>query len=206
LKERVQDSMDTAEKDKQTDNMNDRYISVASDCQAIYRIVPENETGHMSKSLEASIFHVPTFPALESMDPAERVYESKDEIDADLMELLLSLDWKLNLLLKTMSPLKDETIYPHRAFIKEISVGTLKIETSTTLVTGTTLAFHFVLPILPFKELFLRGKVVRSGAQNDHEYDVFLDPDFFKEADREHLTRYVVRRQFQIKRENTRSS
>ncbi len=190
--------------DKETGDLADRHIAVASDCRAIYRIVPKDETEQMSRTIESSIFHVPTFPSLESIDPAERVYENKDEIDADLVELLLCLDWKMNLLIKTLAPQRDETLYPHRATIKEMSVANLKIETTNPLDIGTVLEFHFVLPILPFKELFLRGEVVRGGA-NSEEYDVLLNPNLFKEPDREHLIRYVVRRQFQIKRENVRS-
>jgi hypothetical protein len=191
--------------DKETGALADRHISVASDCQAIYRIVPKDETEQISRTLESSIFHVPTFPSLESIDPAERVYDNKDQIDADLVELLLCLDWKMNLLIKTLAPQRDETIYPHRATIKEMSVANLKIETSNPLDIGTALEFHFVLPILPFKELFLRGEVIRGGANSDKEYEVLLNPNLFKDSDREHLIRYVVRRQFQIKRENIRS-
>ena len=191
--------------DEGTDDLSDKYISVASECQAIYRIVPPNETEEMSKNLGSSIFHVPTFPSLDSIDPSEKIYEKRDEIDADLVELLLCLDWKVNLLIKTLAPKKDDTVYPHRAAIKEISVANLKIGTRNPLIaTGTVLEFHFVLPILPFKELFIRGEIVHASADDLEEYDVAIHAHLLKESDKEHLIRYVVRRQFQIKRENPR--
>ena len=191
-------------KDDGTDDLSDKYISVASECQAIYRIVSPNETEEMSKKFGSSIFHVPVFPSLDSIDPSEKIYEKRDEIDADLVELLLCLDWKVNLLIKTLAPQQDNTVYPHRAAIKEISVANLKIDTCNPLIkTGTVLEFHFVLPILPFKELFIRGDV-KASADNLEEYDISIHSHLLKESDREHLIRYIDRRQFQIKRENLR--
>jgi hypothetical protein len=189
---------------KEAEDIGDRHISVVSECQAIYRVVPPNETEQMSKSLTGSIFHVPDFPSLDGSDPSERLYAKKEELDTDLVELLLCLDWKVNLLIKTLAPQRDETLYPYRTTIKEMSVANMKIETDRPLEIGILLEFHFVLPILPFKELSLRGEVVKVGTAGHHEYDILLHSHLFKETDREHLIRYVVRRQFQIKRENTR--
>ncbi len=187
-------------KDEGADDFGDRHISVASECQAIYRVVPPNETAETSKNLGGSLFHIPAFPSFGSVDPAEKVYEKRDEIDADLVELLLCLDWKVNLLIKMLAPKKDEAVYPYRAAIQEVSVANFRIRTSNVLQIGTVLEFYFVLPILPFKELFLRGKVV--GTNHQEEYDILLHSHLFKESDKEHLIRYIVRRQFQIKREN----
>ncbi|MBI3358457.1 MAG: hypothetical protein HY037_02555 [Nitrospirae bacterium] len=204
VKEHTPNNMPDMMQGGETDNLGDRYISVPSECQAIYRVVPSNETVEMSNNIGSSLFHVPAFPSLASIDPSEKLYEKRDEIDADLVELLLCLDWKMNLLIKMLAPQQDETVYPYRAAIKEISVGNLKIGTRNPLAIGTVLEFHFVLPILPFKELFLRGEVAKIGAHNLEEYDISLHSHLFKESDREHLIRYVVRRQFQIKRENPR--
>lgn len=192
-------------KNKVADDSGDRHISVVSGCRAIYRVVPPNETAQMARNLERSIFHVPDFPSLDSIDPSEKLYEKRDELDTDIVELLLCLDWKVNLLIKAIAPQKDEALYPNRATIKEMSVGSLTIETSNSLEIGMVLAFQFVLPILPFKELFLSGKIVRVGAQGSDEYDILLHSHLIKETDREHLMRYVVRRQFQIKRETAAS-
>ena len=181
----------------------DREISVASNCQAIYRIVPKDETETMSKSFGRSLFHVPDFPSLDSINPSEKIYEKRDQVDADLVELLLCLDWKVNLLIKSLAPQRDETFYPYRAVIDALSVGNLKIGTDTLLSIGTALEFHFVLPILPFKELFLKGDVVKADCERG-AYDVSLHGHLLKELDREHLIRYVVRRQFQIQREHPR--
>jgi len=189
--------------EKEAGDLADQHISVASECHAIYRIVPPDENEGTSKSVGRSIFHVPAFPALESMSPSEKIYEKRDELDADLMELLLCLDWKVNFLIKMVAPVQDETIYPHRAVIKEMSVGRIKIETCQILPVGTVLEFFFVLPILPFKELSLKGDVTHAGADNER-YEVALHTQLLKETDREHIIRYVVRRQFQIKRENLR--
>ena len=191
-------------RDEEAANLGDRHISVSSECHAIYRIVPPNETAEMSKDLASSVYHVPTFPSLDSIDPSGKIYEKRDEIDADLVELLLCLDWKVNLLIKMLAPQKDEALYPYRATIKEISVGNIKIGTCTPLKIGTVLEFHFVLPILPFKELCLSGEVVQAGTDNVEEYEISLHSHLLKESDREHLIRYVVRRQFQIKRETFR--
>lgn len=202
----MEESVPNNIKDAGTGDLGDRHISVASDCQAIYRVVPPHETEAMSRNFGSTVFHVPGFPSLDAIAPSERLYEKRNELDADLVELLLCLDWKMNLFMKMLAPTRDETLYPHRASINAISVATIKIGTNHPLTIGNVLEFHFVLPILPFKELFLRGEVVRTGTGGQGAYDILLHAHLLKESDREHLIRYVVMRQFQIKREAYRSS
>ncbi|MEK7747478.1 MAG: hypothetical protein AAB300_00150 [Nitrospirota bacterium] len=192
----------------QSDNKNeikgdclDRGVSVSSDCHAIYRVVDPSETSEQGRGVKSAIYHVPAFPSMESMSSSEKLYEKRDEIGADLVELLLCLDWKINLLIKTLAPIRDETFYPNRTAIVEMSLGAMKIQTPTPHRVGEILELHFVLPILPFKELFLKGEIESQSETDRKEYGLLLYPHLLSEPAREHIIRYVVRRQFQIKRD-----
>ena len=178
----------------------DESIRVPSECQAIFRLIDSKESERSERAVSSALFHVPPFPAMGNIDPSEKLYEKRDELDADLVELLLCLDWKMNLLIKTLSPLRDEAIYPHRAVILTMSTEWLRILTSEPLTVGALLEFQCILPILPFKELFLRGTVVCVSG-TPCEYEVALQSDHLKASDREHLIHYIVKRQFQSQRE-----
>ncbi|MEK7286214.1 MAG: PilZ domain-containing protein [Nitrospirota bacterium] len=194
--------------EKQLDDKNneiigrtDRCVSVPSDCHAIYRVVDPNETCEAQMGLRNALYHIPSFPSLETINSSEKLYEKRNEMDADLVELLLCLDWKINLLIKTVAPTHDETFYPNRAVILEMSLGGMKIQTPTSHRIGEIVELHFVLPILPFKELFLKGEIESQSSVNLKEYSLVMYSNLLKESDREHIIRYVVRRQFQIKRD-----
>ncbi len=185
--------------DTSAEDLTSTNISVASECQAIFRVVDtevarQNSNGRM-------IFHVPPFPALDAIDPSEKLYDKRDELDADLVELLLCIDWKVNVLIKTLSPLKDEAFYPYRAVITEIGIKNIRILTPQPLNVGASVEFHFVLPMLPFKELFMRGEVAGASEADPNEYHIKIDAHHMRESDREHMIHYIVKRQFQLKRE-----
>jgi hypothetical protein len=186
------------------DDQHGQTVCVLSGCQAIFRVIDPNKPEDESRKLESALFHVPTFPSVEAIDPSEKLYEKRDELDADLVELLLCLDWKINLLIKILSPLSETAFYPYRAVISEISTSFMKIVTQENLQVDTPVEVHFVLPILPFKELFIRGKVVHISGRSG-EYGLSVDSYTMKESDREHLIRYIVKRQFQIKRDHLRN-
>ncbi len=182
---------------------NTESVHVLSGCQTIFRIIdPDASEGELKKR-ESAVFHVPPFPSLNAIDPSEKLYKKRDELDADLVELMLCIDWKVNFLIKMLSPKQDSDIYPYRALILEMSTESIKIITDQDLSIGAFLEFHFTLPILPFKELFLRGKLLNRSDQG--EYVVEIDLDRLQESDREHLIGYLVKRQFQLKREQTRN-
>jgi hypothetical protein len=194
-------------KSEETNDLADRSVSVATDFHAIYRIVSADETNGTSKGFENVIYHVPSFPSLDSIEPSEKLHDKRDENDAAIVELLLSLDWKINLLIKTLAPIQDTTLFPHRAVVIEMSTAGIRMRTSFAEAhpIGTVLEFHFVLPILPFKELFLKGEIVSCSTDDPQEYRLSLYSNLLKGSDREHIIRYVVRRQFQIKRDSTRA-
>ena len=185
------------------EDQSEQTVCVLSGCQAIFRVIDPNKPEDESKKLGSVVFHVPPFPSLDAIDPSEKLYEKRDELDADLVELLLCIDWKINLLIKILSPLQDTSLYPYRAVISEISTSFIKILTQENLQRDTLLELHFVLPVLPFKELFLIGRVAHVSGRSG-EYDLSIDSDTVKESDREHLIRYIVKRQFQIKRDHSR--
>lgn len=174
-------------------------IRVASECHAIFRIIDPNETE--TTATRRAIFHIPSFPSVEAIDPAEKLYEKREEKDADMVELLLCIDWKINLLIKTLAPIQDADRYPYQALILEIGMKEIKVSTVQPLERGTLVEFHFVLPILPFKEIFLTGEVVRL-LPTPEAYDVAVSTQSLNESEREHFIRYIVKRQFQLKREH----
>jgi hypothetical protein len=185
--------------DTSAEDLTSTNISVASECQAIFRIIDTQETRQNSNG--RMIFHVPPFPALDAIDPSEKLYDKRDELDADLVELLLCIDWKVNVLIKTLSPLKDEAFYPHRAVITEIGIKNITIVTPQPLSIGVPVEFHFVLPMLPFRELFMRGEVAGVSETEPNAYHIKVDANHMRESDREHMIHYIVKRQFQLKRE-----
>ena len=67
-----------------------------------------------------------------------------------------------------------------------------------------------VLPMIPFKEMFLSGEVVRSveAPKENHpdpEYEVSIVFKGMKESEKEQIIRYVVKRQMQTQREKQES-
>ena len=172
-------------------------IHVASACQAIFRIVDHSETRQSRDGM--SLFHVPSFPSLDGIDPSEKLYKKREALDADIVELLLCIDWKINLLIKILSPIQDDALYPYRAVITQLSMKEITISSPHAMEIGTPIELHFVLPILPFKEIFLKGEVVSS---DNGAYILAITTGDLKESEREHLIRYLVIRQFQLQREH----
>jgi len=172
-------------------------IRVATECQAIFRVIDQNAP--QQSDGRTPLFHVPAFPSLDAIDPAEKLYEKRKDLDADIVELLLCIDWKINFLIKVLSPIHDDAIYPYRAVILEISMNDIKISSSHPVEIGTLIELHFVLPTLPFKEMFLKGEVI---AFNAGEYLLTISAEHLKAPDQEHLLQYLVRRQFQLQRKH----
>lgn len=181
-------------------NQEDRreYARASAECPVIYRIL-----NPIDAFQTASIFDRTSL--LPSFEMTEKPYASGEGINPYMLELLLWLDWKVNYLIKTLTKAESEKAFPYRAAIVDISAAGMRMKTAHALTHGSLLGFEFVLPILPFREMFLVGEVVRCHKvhrkKSDSEYEAAIIFKDMKDPDREQIIRYVVKRQMQLQRE-----
>lgn len=174
------------------------YGRVAAECPMMYRIIHSNEEGFQ----ENQLYRVPSVPFLEI---GEKIYAQQEQTD-QILELLLWLDLKVSFLIKNLQAGKEKDLFPDQGMIIDISVSGMKFRTAKRLDAGTRLVSEFVLPTIPFREMFLACEVIRSypakkPARSGAEYDVCVKFEGVKEPEREQIIRYVVKRQMQLQRE-----
>lgn len=84
----------------------------------------------------------------------------------------------------------------------------MRFSTEREVKAKSTIEFEFILPVLPFREISLMGEVVRcvrSDKEFSRDYEVSIEFRQIKDPDREHIIRYVVKRQLQLQREERRT-
>lgn len=205
------DQGENKEADRSMEGDNKReYIRVLAENPVIYRIAsvsgPDTREGR-----HRSIFHIPSLPYF---DGGGNKYGAEDRSDQQILELILGLDWKLNYLFKILAKAEDSKVFPHQGVMIDLSASGMRFSTSTKVASGMLLECEFILPILPFHEIVLTGEVLRcfpienqgasSQGSSSEEYDVAVEFKGMKEPDRDHIIRYVIRRQLQIQRESSR--
>lgn len=174
------------------------YARVSAECPVIYRIINPGDPFQTSG----------TFDRISSLPPFEMTkepYSSGEGINPYMLELLLWLDWKVNYLIKTLTKAESKKIFPYHAAVVNISASGMRMRTAHALTHGALLGFEFVLPILPFREIFLVGEVTRCHKahrnKSDSEYEAAIAFKDIKDPAREQIIRYVVKRQMQLQRE-----
>jgi len=174
------------------------YIRVPAECPVLYRIV---DSFAPKRNPKKPIHHIPSLPPFDLTQNKG----IEDGLNPQIIELILWLDWKMNYLFKTLTKSQDAEVFPYQAVILDLSASGMRFATGTGVKPKTILEFEFILPILPFREISLRGKVVRCVRSDKEElsgeYEVAVEFRRIKEPDREHIIRYVVKRQLQLQRE-----
>lgn len=174
------------------------YIRVPAECPVIYRIVDPLAP---KRNLKKPVHHIPALPPFD----LTQTKGTEEGVNPQIIELILWLDWKMNYLFKTLTKTQDAEIFPYQAVIMDLSASGMRFSTAKEVKAKAMLEFEFILPILPFREMSLAGKVVRcvpsSNKDLSGEYEVAVEFRRIKEADREHIIRYVVKRQMQLQRE-----
>ncbi len=176
-------------------------IRVSTDCPAIYRVVNTKDPSGENKKKE----HFYKIPPLHVANSGENLSRRAEEVAPELLDMLLWLDWKTSFIIKRLSKREDEEIFPrHATFLNISSTGMLFFSTALHSI-DEILEFNFIFPVVPFQEMMLIGRVVRSQVIFDGERPCGAETGVFfigiNEVDREHVIRYVVKRQMQIQRE-----
>jgi hypothetical protein len=174
------------------------YHRTDTECPALYRsLASENQVRKAG--------HGASLPHLPLPEGIERGSRHEDRSNAQVFELFLWLDWRINSLIKMMSKAEDERAFPLRALIVNISASGLKFYTDENLSPRATLEFQIILPVVPFKELLLRGDVTwvkprPKRGEGEYAYEAGLNFNEISEGDRDHIIRYGISRELQIKR------
>ncbi len=176
-------------------------IRVSTECPAIYRVVLSEDAKMLSQRKD-SIYQIPSLPL---MDSAENLYRHAEETDPEVVDMLLWLDWKTSFIVKLMLRERDAGRFPHQATILSIGATGFLFYATEAYKPEMLLEFNFILPVIPFREMILTGTVVRCntvmGKDSLLGYEVGVSLISVTEVDREHMIRYVVKRQMQLQRE-----
>lgn len=183
-------------------------VRVLADCPAIYRILEGSGAKHLEEQ-RSGLYHIPALP---SMDIVEKVYKKlhgrgSQNSDPDVLELLLWLDWKISFMIKTLPNAKDEQVFPYRMVVRNLSADGLNIHTVEAAKVGAMIELELILPVLPFREMFLKGEIMwcKPIAQQEDGTPFLFDAGLafrdLSQNDKEHVISYVVRRQMQLQRE-----
>jgi hypothetical protein len=177
------------------------YIRVPADCPVTYRILDHREQTER-KAGRDWLWSLPMSPL---PDRHETGSGHDASADSGLMEMLLCLDWKVSLLIKTLVSQRQPEQFPHSGIMSEVSGSGMKLVTSEAPEAGSLIELDVILPVTPFHNLFLTGEVIRGrpvknpGDENRFEVGVaFRD---LNEIQRDHLVRYALKRQMQLQRE-----
>jgi hypothetical protein len=174
------------------------YIRVPAECPVLFRIVDPLVPKRNSKK---SIHPIPSLPPFD----LTKTKGTEEGVNPQIIELILWLDWKMNYLFKTLTKSQDAEVFPYQAVIMDLSASGMRFSTAKEVKAKTILEFEFILPILPFREMSLVGEVVRCVRSQKEElsgeFEVAAEFKRMKEPDREHIIRYVVKRQLQLQRE-----
>jgi hypothetical protein len=186
---------------------NRSYHRIPTECPALYRIIDPKKNDD-AKGKWGRLAHLSPISSFEGMESSHR---QNDHVDPFVLELFLRLDWRMNYLIKMMTQKEDLELFPCRAVIVDISASGMKIFGTEIPPTGTSLEFQFVLPIIPFKELFLIGKIIRTSPKEltsnpEFKYEIAIEFEDLKEMDREHLIHYVVKRELQLRQSREKRS
>ena len=178
------------------------YIRVSTDCPVRYRVINPEEPKKIREKRHL-LDHMPPMPCL---DGVEKIYQHRNDSDAQILEMLLWLDWKVNLLLKTLTQERDQEIYPYQGLISNLSATGIRLLGTSGLEPDSWLELQLILPVIPFREMYLPGEVVwRSDADPEtssgHVYEAGVEFRDIKESDREQVIRYVLGRQMELRRE-----
>ncbi|GEM_PF-1609361 len=174
------------------------YIRVPSECPVIFRIVDPQAPKRNPKN---TVHHIPSLPPFD----LTQKYGAEEGVNGQIIEAILWLDWKMNYLFKTLTRAEDSEVFPYQAVLMDLSASGMRFSTSKEINPNTLLEFEFILPILPFQEIVLTGEVIRCVRSDNEaapeEYEIAVEFRRIKESDREHIIRYVVKRQMQLQRE-----
>ncbi len=182
-----------------------KVVRVGVECTAIYRIVPQG-TPRKLEARRSAMYHIPSIPASEAV---EKLSNQAKDTDPEVKELLLWLDWKISFAIKTLSQKQDESLFPHRAMMVDLSASGMMFLTPSSLNAGEMLEFQMILPVIPFREMTVPGQVtwcmpIKEDASQKIDYMVGILFCDLAEDDRECIIHYVVQRQLQVRRESIR--
>ncbi len=176
------------------------YIRVSAACPILYRVVDSEYDVDQGNSGFNPI------SLIEAPQIASKIDVGGDQRDEQMLELLLWIDWKVNYLIKAQSRERDRKLFPHEGIITDLSGSGLGFSSERAEQVGIKLRFKLILPVLPFNEMSIDGEVIHSEQQGWNEdstpkYEVGAKYTDIKEADRESIFRFIVKRERKIRSE-----
>lgn len=179
------------------------YVRVSATFPVLYRVIDPQQPKERIEERDLMYF----MPPAPGPDVLERVHQGREDANAQVMELLLWLDWKVNYLMKTMRQDKDRQVFPFQGYVADLSATGAKVFGPEKLDPGAHLEFQIILPAIPFREMVLPADViwchpVGAGASSDFQFEIGVEFVDVRDADREQMIRYVLSRQMQLRRES----
>ncbi|HET6466383.1 MAG TPA: PilZ domain-containing protein [Nitrospiria bacterium] len=178
------------------------YVRVRTECLASYRLIEGEDT---PRSRKEGSWPIPLVPVPEGLD---KLHPAEDATENQILNLLLWVDWKTSFLIKNLIHQGTKKLFPHGAMITDISASGARFTTPDPLKLGTQLELEIILPIVPYREMLISGKVVRvlekpSEGSDVREYEAGFEFTFeaISDSDRDHIIRYILKRQMQSQRE-----
>ncbi|MFQ5543287.1 MAG: PilZ domain-containing protein [Nitrospiria bacterium] len=176
------------------------FVRVSTDCPIVFRVI---SPGTSREIIRDRFDHI---SAIETQHITEKLHARGDREENHTIELLLWLDWKMNYLIKTLIQKNGESLFKNEAVMVDLSATGMRFSTAHMEQPGTVLQFKFILPILPFKELLLEGRVTRSREKELKEetsarFEIAVAFIHIKTTDQEDLFHYIAKREMQIRYE-----
>lgn len=176
------------------------YVRVPADCPVAFRVL--GGPGQASRaSTRAWLGSLPMMTPSEVRDRGGHDGSGHPE----LMDMLLNLDWKVSFIVKQLMTDSHPDLFPHSGVMSEVSGGGMKLMTAQALEAGNLIEVDVVLPVVPFHNLFIKGEVVQVRPVTEQDGDDLFEAGVsfrdLKEAQRDHLVKYALKRQMALQRE-----
>lgn len=127
----------------------------------------------------------------------------------ELVDMLLTLDWKVSLIMKRLISESRPDLFPFSGVMYEVSGGGMRLMTGHGLESGNLIEIDMVLPVVPFHNMFIKGEVVQVRKVNRaSETDAFEVGVAFRDVNElqlDHLAKYALKRQMALQRERRAS-
>jgi len=144
------------------------------------------------------------FPQSFSLQPFIEDKEKEDEagnIDPFIINALIDINLKLNLILTMLSGEKETSIFTQRPREVNLSEGGIGFTTDEKVEKGEILELKMLLPVFPIAIIKLWGKVVRTDPLPEGGYRVGVCYVNVKEEDQEKIVHYIFKKQREFLRD-----
>jgi hypothetical protein len=176
------------------------YVRVTADCPVVFRVLQGHDQAPPVPGRDW-LWSLPMAAPSEIRSGGGHDGEGHPE----LVEMLLTLDWKVSLIMKRLMSESRPDLFPYAGVMSEVSGGGMKLTTDHALESGSLLELDVVLPVVPFNNMFIKGEVVQvRKVKRASETDAFEVGVAFRDVNElqlDHLVKYALKRQMALQRE-----